>query len=252
MPKKKKNGNGQSWASKLEALEQAVERMGVSSGLPNRRTARNRRRRIRQRQRRREGNVGRELTGSGEMVQPLRVGAVGRRSCYNPGEGEILLSRLELVATVKLAANKTEGAGYFDMVPPSFKFLSGLSDKFDRIKWLSCEFVWTTATGALAPGVIAFGMDWGFSLDATTTVTSVAACTPTYTHALRKEMSALQVPANRLQSRAWYLITNTSTTNIFDRSPGRYVYAYSSEAKNSEQNLGVIFCRYEVVLSGTR
>lgn len=174
----------------------------------------------------------------------------GRPSC-TPGEGEIVLTRHELVRTIKMPAGKGEVVDYIDLVPSNLAFLKTFIAVFERIKWHKCHIYWKPAVGTTYGGLVAYAIDWDSSGNTSLNRSQVCAYTPNASHAIWQDSqrTPLVLPAAKLMSRQWY---TPDVGEIVDKQPGRVMIAASGTSSNSEQVLGELWAQYTVTLAGTR
>lgn len=192
-------------------------------------------------------------TSGGSVSTPMGKGRNRRRRAGGASrQGELTFSRCELLRTLKLDAQKTDAADYLDLEPTNFGVLKKLATPFERIKWLKCHIYWKPAVGTTFGGLITYGIDWD-SVTGTISREAVASYTPSVTHPVWQDgqPTSLILPPARLMSRQWYEF-NVSDAKMFDRSPGRLVYAASATAQTTQTVLGEFWCNYTVVLSGTK
>lgn len=209
-------------------------------------------------------------TSGNVQVVPLIPGrARSKRGRAGPSPsvgGEVVISRSEFLVTIKTGADGTLG-GSLVLSPVNFPWLSNVSKCFERIRWRSCRLEYRPAVGANTDGTIAGGIDWGaksakaslliiggkLALQETAAVArdQVLATTPCFDGPVWQRVPNFQVPAARLQSRAWYEIPPDASSDIpvYDQSPGTLLYHAQSSANKT---VGEFWVHYTVVLSGTR
>lgn len=169
----------------------------------------------------------------------------------NPSQGEIVVTRSELVGSVAMAAAGT-GTGSINMYPDSssFAWLHKLRSAFDRIEWMSATLCWKPFVGTQASGSVAFGVDWN-SQPGTTTRAKVQACTPVYESPVWQSGS-LSLPNRYLMTRKVYLLESSV---LQDKQPGVIVWALAGVVSPKDKDASIVFgeiwCTYKVRLSGT-
>lgn len=170
-----------------------------------------------------------------------------RRRNAVSSEGEITLTRKELLKTITVPAGKDEVAMSINLRPDEFPFLKGLGDVFERVRWLKMTIHYKPAVSLTTAGLVALGVDWD-SKSAATTREKVAAYTPSSTFAVWQdtEKQPMVLPPAKLQSRAWYSMTSSENT---DRQPGQLVVAATGPPSST---LGELYCTYTVQMMGTR
>lgn len=184
--------------------------------------------------------------------------------------GEIQISMLELLSTVKTGADGNV-AGSVLIAPSNCPWLSNLAKAFERLRWHSVTLEWRPTVGANTDGCFAMGFDWGeksasavelrevggrevFSADDPTAIdrTAVLACTPCVDTPVWQRVPNFVVPGSKLQSRAWYEIPadpKTTTIAVYDQAPGSIIYNCTGAANKT---MGEVWIRYSAKLFGTR
>nr|QXN75441.1 MAG: hypothetical protein [Grapevine-associated sobemo-like virus 1] len=170
------------------------------------------------------------------------------------GEGSMTLSRRELVASVKAGdpnRNGGDGMGHIDLLPNSFSFLRGIAGNFDRVKWMRISIYFKPAVGSTIGGLVTVGVDWDFAGN-NLTRQNVSALTPCFTIQVSHdgEGRPLNLPANKLQSRAWYTPYAERTVPLVDKGPGRVHWAVTS-SQPKDTVLGELWVHYSVTMQGT-
>lgn len=161
--------------------------------------------------------------------------------------GELRLSKMELVEAVKATKATGMGNGSFKLIVTALPFLKSIGGSFERIKWLKCRVMYKPLVGTVRDGGVTIGIDWNFK-DPQSTRSKIACYTPTQSGPVFKDFS-LNLPANKLQSRLWFL----TTAEGFDGGPGIVVYAVEGcTSKDADVTVGEIWVDYTVVLSGTQ
>lgn len=162
---------------------------------------------------------------------------------------DVVLSKLELCDTLKVAASQTTATGQCDLKPSSLPFLSNISKCFERIKWLRVRAMYKPAASMTQAGLVSVGVDWNWSGTATTRK-QVACYTPNNSGPVWKEF-VVQLPANRLQSRLWYNISSDPKFGPAEQGPAQVVWAIDASGGSSGLTAGELWVEYTVVLSGT-
>lgn len=176
--------------------------------------------------------------------------------------GETILSRRELLATVKTEATVDSASGSAVLDPINFPWLGNIAKAFERSRWEACSLEWRPAVGANTDGTVAVGVDWGETSASVVKVgeyftplgaierASVLACTPVVDGPVWQKAN-LSLPTSRLQSRQWYEIPTSTTTSIavYDRAPGTILW-HAQGAKG--KTFGEIWVNYRLRLNGTR
>uniref|UniRef100_A0A0K8S3S6 Icosahedral viral capsid protein S domain-containing protein n=1 Tax=Lygus hesperus TaxID=30085 RepID=A0A0K8S3S6_LYGHE len=183
--------------------------------------------------------------------QPKRRRSRRKRRAPGPGQGvsngELRLSKLELVESIKAVKATGAGSGSVKLVVSGLPFLKKIGDSFERIKWLKCRVLYKPLVGTIRDGGVTLGVDWNFK-DVATTRANIACYTPTQSGPVFKEFS-LTLPPSRLQSRLWYMASSD------DAEGGPAIVAYAVAGCSSttgDITVGEIWVEYTVVLSGTR
>lgn len=205
------------------------------------------RRAPRRRNRRRNTAVPTPGTSTTPVSNPMRSRRRRRqRNGCNLTEGEIRLRRRELLTTVEVKAGTSSVLSQVDLEASKFKFLASLYNSFERIKFHRLAIVYKSAVGTTVGGMITYAIDWTCSSDPKDRAT-LSSYTPNMSHPVWESPKAgIQLPAARLQSRAWYV--NNSAADIVDRCPARLLYA----AEAAPQVVGEIWVEYDVTMSGTK
>lgn len=242
----------QAFARELQSLASRLDRLSAGSQQANR-GGRSRNRR------------GRGATTPGTDATPtqsnLSVGQTrGRRrnrrgrarggGNINVNTGDVIITKAELITTVKLPANSASVKGHIDIIPDSFPFLKNFFSSFDRVQYQSIRFYWKPLVGTTYGGALAMGVDWDWALsDADRT--KISALSPSTSMALWEDGEKkypLILPKNRLQSRSWYL---PRADQWQDKGPGKVIYSVDGTSTKSEYTVGDLWVKYTVVLSGT-
>lgn len=197
----------------------------------------------------------RRLMQSGAQTAPKpkkrrnRKNKTSARS-VNLNQGEIVISRRELVNTVTLDQGKTESNGYLVLKPSNFTFLNTLSKSFERFKFMKVHIYYKPAVGTTYGGLIALGIDYDVQTPTTLTRAKVVAQTPSVSVPLWQDTEGrpLIIPPNRLQSRAWYVSTASDTV---DTAPATLFFSASASSSSTKMTLGEIWVDYTVMFSGT-
>lgn len=245
----------QTLARELQSLASRLDRLSVVPSQQANRGGRGRRRRPR-----RANPATTPGTDATPTQSSLAVSQNGGRRRRNRGgraggninvaTGDVIITKAELVTTVKLDANKSTVKGHIDIIPESFPFLKNFFSSFDRVKFQSLKFYWKPFVGTTYGGALAMGVDWDWALsDADRS--KISALSPTVSLALWEDGERrypLTLPKNRLQSRAWYM---PRASDWQDKGPGKILYTADGSSSSSSVTLGDIWVKYTVVLSGT-
>lgn len=207
--------------------------------------------------RRKRGTAGSQVTpgATSTLVEVPSTGRRrrGRRAKRGTMEGEIVISREELVRSLTVKASKTSAIDYFDLLPENFEYLKQISTAFERVQWMSCQLFWKPAVGTTFGGLVTYAVDWDSDLGANVGRAKLSAYTPVVSHAVWQDSqkTPLVLPPSRLMSRTWYLFSHSSA-DVVDKQPGRIGIAADCSASNSDVLLGEMWVRYSVKFSGTR
>lgn len=186
-----------------------------------------------------------------QMQSNTSIGRGGRsrkRSrAVNISSGDVVVSKMELVATVKIPANKSTLASHIDILPESFPFLNNLFKSFERVRYQNLKFWWAPLVGTTYGGAFSMGMDWDWS-GTDIERKKIAALSPNKSHPIYLEGGPLVLPPNRLMGRVWY---TPRTGGWADKGPGRLNYCVDGTSSSKEQVVGDLWVAYTVVLSGT-
>lgn len=175
--------------------------------------------------------------------------------------GEVTTTRSELLTDLAVSTG-TSVSGSVILSPANFPWFKNIAKAFERVRWNSCVLEYRPAVGANTDGVVALGLDWGaqsatvdeasglWKLVRSVDKNDVLACVPSVDTPVWNRVPSLIVPANRLQSRAWYdLPKDVKTDSVFDAAPGSVLYHVSGSAAKT---YGELWVKYSVTLSGTR
>lgn len=181
-----------------------------------------------------------------------------RGSPGNISQGEVTISRSELLTDVTTDATTGSTGGSKVLIPNSLPWLANLAKAFERVRWLSLQIEYRPAVGANTDGTMALGFDWGtphvkqevdgWCLVHAIDKASVLACTPCADGPVWSR-NRLTVPTTRLQSRAWYELSEDVKDNFFDYSPGSLCW-YAKGA--TSKTMGELWVHYRLQMSGTR
>lgn len=165
-------------------------------------------------------------------------------------DGQMRVSRDELLASVSVPAQKASIAGIENLTPKSFSWLSNVARSFERCVFHSAQVYWRPAVGTNTDGMICYGVDWNWSAG-TPTRETVVAKTPAFDHAVWQDTrkQPMILPASKLASRKEYLLDSAQTQ---DTGPGQIVYAAQSTVMDKEKFLGELWIRYDITLFGTK
>lgn len=244
----------QALARELQSLASRLDRLSVVPSQQANRGGRGRRRRAR---RSTATTPGTDATPTQSSLAVNQNGGRRRRNRggrqsgnVNVNTGDVIITKAELIQTVKLDANKTLYKSHIDIVPDSFPFLKNFFSSFDRIKFQSLKFYWKPFVGTTYGGALGMGVDWDWALsDADRS--KISSLSPNVSQALWEDGERrypLILPKNRLQSRAWYM---PRASEWQDRGPGKVLIAADGSSSSSAVTLGDVWVKYTVVLSGT-
>lgn len=185
-------------------------------------------------------------TGTGSRRRRRRRGG-GNGVIAN--SGEVTLSRVELLTSVELPANKGEGAAAVELLPSAnvMSWLYKISVAFDRIVWMRARVTWKPCVGTTTNGSLVYGVDWNSNKSGPTRE-SVQALTPNVENAVW-QAATLVLPQDRLMTRRYY---NLNSASKEDRQPGTLSYHVKGAAQATAQPLGDLWIEYTVRLSGTQ
>lgn len=192
------------------------------------------------------------LTKSGSSQPKRRRRA--RKARTKPAasqEGQIVLTRTELLGTVSIKKTKDTAMGHFDLVPDSFTFLKGISKSFERVRWDKLHIFYKPAVGTTYGGLVSVGVDWDF---AQTDVerSKISGFTPNQTCAAwaDTESKPMVLPQSRLQSRLWYLPNGSADWP--DKGPGKLHWAATGTTSDkADTTVGEFWASYRVTMQGT-
>lgn len=177
--------------------------------------------------------------------------------------GEVVIARSECLGQIATTTADVASAGIV-LSADNLPWLKNLAKAFERLRWQSMRLEYRPAVGANTDGLMAIGFDWSNSAVKTVSVgerqhlrlaadpdrETVLACTPNMDGPVWQRMPLMSIPANRLNSRAWYSIpADPAKADLFDYSPGSLLYSVSG---TKGKTYGEVWCHYRVVLSGTR
>lgn len=171
----------------------------------------------------------------------------------NPGDGTVVVSRLELLASITATNGTSQTSGTLPISPASCVWLKTLASSFERYRWESVQIFWRGATGTTFGGLIAFGVDWtgraklsGFELDRSKVLGLTPLCdVPVWTDSTNKP---LVLPRSDLSTRSWY---GLGEVDDMDSGPGNLVYSAYHDQVTSGKFLGEFWIRYKARLQGT-
>lgn len=236
----------QALARELQSMASRLDKMTVSSRSTRR--ARNRKPKA--------NNLGASVSA----VQPSltvnqnggrrrRKNKRGNASRLNVSTGDVIITKMELIKTVKLEANKSTTSNHIDLIPDTFPWLKNFFNSFDRLRFEACKFYWKPLVGTTYGGAISMGMDWDWAATdgdrSKISGFSPNISLPVYADG---ENRPLVLPKNRLQSRLWYTPRQGEYT---DKGPGKVIYCVDGKSDKAEQTIGDIWVKYTVTLSGT-
>lgn len=176
----------------------------------------------------------------------------GPSAPYPSMEGEIRISRAELIDTVKVKKTETTATGYKLISPSEFAFLKKVGAAFARSKWIQLKVYYKPAVGTTYGGLVSLG----FMLDPDTSVTvtraNVVAMTPSATTAawMDTEDKPLVLKGTQLATRDWYF-HNDANLKYADRAPGMLYWAVDVSAAKDDTVVGEMWLHYTLVMQGT-
>lgn len=162
--------------------------------------------------------------------------------------GEIVVRRKELLFEVKAGDTAEDLFKKFTVSPRKFTWLQTLSKAFEKYQWSSLRFMWKPAVGTVVGGLVTMGMRWDTTDQDPAARTDIVAHTPNITHAIWEdgERKPLVLPADKLQTRRWYIMNDKGS----DGGPGQLEVGVTSAA--TKQVLGEVWAEYTVRMSGTQ
>lgn len=182
--------------------------------------------------------------------RPTRVAAPAPRRMAVPRqmpEGELVISRTELLTTITIAKDKSDVAWYHSLLPDTkvLVWLAGLTKAFDQIVWERAEVMWKPCVGTTFNGSIILGVDWNAAAtDASRT--KAAACSPSLDTPLWRPANIV-LPPSRLQSRKAYIL---SAVEDVDKSPCVILANVKSTTQSADTCVGDVWLKYTVRLIG--
>lgn len=197
--------------------------------------------RTNKRRRNRRPRAGQNNVPAGFTRAPNASGATTTRGGV---DGEILVSRTELLCLIEHKGSVTSGKESLTPDSNTMPWLAKLVVAFDRIEWLSASLCWKPFVGTQTSGSIAFGVDWNSAVSDSITRGKVQSCTPVYETPVWQSGN-LTLPRKMLMSRKFYSLGTGEPT---DKQPGVLVWAL---AGTTASQLGEIWITYKVRLSGT-
>lgn len=154
-----------------------------------------------------------------------------------------------MLGELTLPASAVDNMGHFDLLPSSFSFLKSLFKSFDRVKWHKLNLYYKPAVGTTYGGLVSLGMDWDFaSRDVSRSTMSGFTPNASFAAWSDTEKSPMVLPANRLQSRAWYTPNNGE---YVDKGPGKIHWAVKGDSGATSKTFGEVWATYTVSLMGT-
>lgn len=229
----------------IAALNRRLDKLSVSPSNSNRRNKRVRRRG-------RNNNAATPGT-TGSVVANTMQGPRRRNRRKNGGslgQGEIAMSRSELIRTVQVPAKQKTATDYVDLCPSSFTFLKSLYESFERIKFLKMHISFKSAVGTTQGGMVTYAIDWTLQASGKSRQ-ALSGYTPNCSHPVwESPKQKLVLPQAKLQSRAWYV--NNSEADAIDRCPARLLIAVDAAAGDTPLIVGEVWVDYHVIMSGTK
>lgn len=245
----------QAFARELQSMASRLERLSAgTSQRPSRGSGRSRRRRGRGA----NSTPGAETTptqpslsiNQGRGRRRGRGARVNGPTRVSYSTGDVVISKAELITTLKIPANKSQLCGHIDIIPDSFPWMKKFFSSFDKIRYESVRFYWKPLVGTVYGGAISMGMDWDWSNDDSDR-SKISGYSPSVTCALFEDGERkyqLILPKSRLMTRAWYI---PRASSFEDKGPGKVHYCVDGKTDKTEQTVGDIWVRYTVVMSGT-
>lgn len=168
-------------------------------------------------------------------------------------EGEITITRHELIATIKVAAKSSTAAGTVKVDPSQFSFLKVVGAAFARSKWHSLHVYYKPAVGTNFGGLVSMGFMLDPDATAPTTRANIVALTPSATCAawFDTEARPLVLKGSQLQTRAWYFHNDTNLKQS-DRGPAVLCWAADVAATTADTMLGELWLTYSLTMQGTQ
>lgn len=176
-----------------------------------------------------------------------------KRGSSNPTvDGEITMSRSEMVATIYLEADQTKASGYLDLDPTNFSFLKTVGKAFNRSRWTNVRIYYKPAVGTTWGGLVSMGVNLDSDQSIVVTRAVVVAMTPSCTNAawMDTESKPLTLNGSQLRTRDWYFHNDTSLKNV-DRGPGVLYWALDGTSSKSKTTVGEIWIHYSITMQGT-
>lgn len=153
-------------------------------------------------------------------------------------DGEIRLSRLELVGDVPVQGGK------WLLSPGSFTWLSTVSKPFERFCFESLALEYRPLVGTTSAGAVTYGVAWEKEPSSPLTRAKIAALTPVQDHPVWQS-SRMPLAPKLLRSRPWFQVAQTES---LDSYPG-VVHANYNARPAAPQ--GELWVRYTIRLQGT-
>lgn len=220
--------------SQIASMQRRLSKMelGETSSIPKPNKSQRRRRR---RERQTLGVVGPAV----QQINPR--GPRRQRNKLLTEEGSIRMTRREYVMDV--IGNSTS---FFELSPVRLPWLKGLSQIFDRYKWINVVMEYKPAVGTTTDGLLAMGVDW--ESKNSTYDRSVIMCLTPLVEMPVWQAGVMPLPKNRLQTRKEYRIHGSQVgEETFDTMPG--IGCYSCTGKGGVK--GEIWLHYTIELFGT-
>lgn len=162
------------------------------------------------------------------------------------GSSDVVITKTELVATIKVEAGKDTNSGKLAMTTGGdLPWLKVMANSFERSLWRSLRAEYRPACAMTQAGRFTMGFDWDWSGEATDR-TKISAYQPNCGGVVFQACS-LSVPLGRGPQK-WYYAKAADGVN---KGPGELVWAVESAATEATV-MGEIWITYTVVLSGPR
>lgn len=167
-------------------------------------------------------------------------------------EGEITISRHELIGTLKVPAKASSSSGSVKIDPSQFAFLKVVGKAFARSKWHSLHVYYKPAVGTNFGGLISMGFMLDPDASVPTTRADIVALTPAATCAawFDTENKPLVLKGSQLATRDWYFHNDINLKQA-DRGPAVLCWAADIAASTSEVMLGEMWITYSLTMQGT-
>lgn len=240
------SSNSNSMQAQINRLTQAVNQLAVA---PRQGRSRSRRRRTPAVQAISAPAANTQAVRRNRSRTPGRSNIGG--STLNLGTtGTIRFSNREIFRTIKLDKSKSELKDYAVIDAKDFGFLSKLGGLFGRMRWNKLAFFYESATASDVGGTLAYGIDWGVSVTAPTSITNVTTLNPSISHTLWALGAKLNVnPRFSLNSRVWY---DVDATEKYDSALASMLIYAQATSSTDDRTFGYIWIEYDVEFQGPK